>query len=118
MKQNNDVGPFTSLNIRRGKPFNLNGVLLAVWLVAITGLFPRHACPQDVASLDRTYHPGESIHVVITFASPVQLSTAGVQFSLSKLDNQAQRLWTASFNLTQLKPLQAAQYEATGTVPE
>jgi hypothetical protein len=82
------------------------------------GQFSTPAHSQDLASVDRAYHPGEPIHVVITFASPVQLSGGGVQFSLNKLDNPAQRLWTSGFNLTQLKALQPSQYEASGTIPE
>jgi hypothetical protein len=102
----------------RGKTRNLNRLLLPVWLMATLGVFSTPAFPQDLASLDRAYHPGEPIHVVITFASPVQLSGGGVQFSLNKLDNQAQRLWTSNFTLSSLKPLQPNQYEASGTIPE
>lgn len=73
---------------------------------------------QELASLDKTYHPSEPVHVVVTFAGQVELSGGGVQFNLYKLDNQGQSLWTRTFNLTELKRLQPNQYEATGKIPE
>jgi hypothetical protein len=73
---------------------------------------------QDIAGLDKAYHPGEQVHVVITFAGPVDLSGGGILFNLDKLDDDAQRLWTRGFNLTTLKRLQPNQYEATGVIPE
>jgi len=54
----------------------------------------------------------------IQAAAPVELSGGGVAFSLTKLDDEAQRLWTRGFSLVQLKRLQPNQYEATGPVPE
>ena len=77
-----------------------------------------HTDAQDVAGLDKAYHPGEQVHVIITFAAPVELSGGGVSFGLTKLDDEAQRLWTRGFNLVQLRRLQPNQYEATGPVPE
>src|SRR5580658_3212035 len=47
----------------RGKTRNLNRLLLPVWLMATLGVFSTPAFPQDLASLDRAYHPGEPIHV-------------------------------------------------------
>jgi hypothetical protein len=103
---------------QQGRTFNISRLLLSVWFVATLGPLAMPAHSQDLASLDRAYHPGEPIHVVLTFASPVVLTGGGVQFGLSKLENQAQRLWTATFNLTQLKLLQPNQYEASGTIPD
>ena len=89
--------------------------LLPMVLVAVGG-FPTHLGAQE-PNLDRAYHPNKPVHVVITFAGRVDVSSAGVQFNLYKLDDQAQRLWTRVFNLTELKPLPPNSYEATGTVP-
>jgi hypothetical protein len=56
--------------------------------------------------------------VIVVFAGPVELSGGGVSFNLSKLDNEAQSLWTRGFSVAQLRRLQPNQYEASGPVPE
>jgi hypothetical protein len=68
--------------------------------------------------LDKAYHPSEQVHVLVTFAAPVELTGGGVTFALDKLDDESQGLWTRSFNLTQLRRLQPNLYEATGVIPE
>jgi hypothetical protein len=108
---------FTSLLIGQGKPISHKQVR-PVLFAAILGLCCGLAHGQDAVSLDKAYHPGELVHVISTYASQVNLSGGGVTFALSKLDNEAQRLWTRSFDLTDLKALQPNQYEATGKIPE
>jgi hypothetical protein len=100
---------------KEGRFFNSTQILCLLLLVAG---FSANTNAQDVAALDKAYHPGEQVHVIVTFAAPVELSGGGVGFSLTKLDDEAQRLWTRGFNLMQLKRLQPNQYEATGPVPE
>jgi hypothetical protein len=93
---------------------------MRVWFVCLTAavsLFCIGAHGQELAFLDKAYHPGEQVHVVITFAGPVDLSGGGVSFNLDKLEDEAQRLWTRGFNLTELKRLQPNQHEATGAIP-
>jgi len=107
----------SSLLVRQGKTLNINLLLLPVWLVAMLGILPTPAHSQDLASLDKAYHPDEPAHVLITFAGRVDLSSAGVEFDLMKLDNPIQSQWTRAFTLGQLKALQPNQYEASGTIP-
>jgi len=73
---------------------------------------------QELAAVEKAYHPGDQVHVIITFAGSVDLSGGGVAFNLEKLDTDGQRLWTRNFNLTQLKRLLPNQYEASGSIPE
>jgi hypothetical protein len=100
--------------LQQSKPRRVSVVCLAV----ILGVFCTRTHGQELASFDKAYHPGELVHVISTYASQVNLSGGGVTFALSKLDNEAQRLWTRSFDLTDLKALQPNQYEATGKIPE
>jgi hypothetical protein len=112
-----DATYLTSLLIAQGKTINRKQVR-PVLFAAMLGLFCGLAHGQDIATLDKAYHPGEPLHVIFTFASQVDLSSGGVTFNLNKLENEAQRLWTRGFNLTEIKVLQPTQYEATGRIPE
>jgi hypothetical protein len=107
----------TSLATQRGKTLNGNYVRIA-FLIAILGVFSVRVRSQELATIDKAYHPGEQVHVMITFAGSVDLSGVGVAFNLDKVDNEAQRLWSRGFNLTELRRLQPNQYEATGAIPE
>jgi len=99
---------------KQGRLSHSTQILLSLLLAGVSA----NTNAQDVAALDKAYHPGEQVHVIVTFAAPVELSGGGVAFSLTKLDDEAQRLWTRGFSLVQLKRLQPNQYEATGPVPE
>lgn len=106
---------FGSFFAKQGTLLNCTRILgLTLFLTGLSA----HAKAQGVKALDKAYHPGEQVHVIVTFAAPVELSGGGVAFSLTKLDEEAQRLWTRGFSLVQLKRLQPNQYEATGLVPE
>jgi hypothetical protein len=104
-----------SLLVHWGKTLNISRLLIAVCFLATLGRFSAHA--QDLVSLDRAYYPDEPIHIIMTFAGRVDLSNAGVEFDLVKLDNQAQSQWTRAFTLGQLKPLKPTEYEASGAIP-
>jgi hypothetical protein len=102
---------------RRGDALRSNCIRIA-YLAAVLGAVVAGAYAQDLVSLDKAYHPGEQVHVIFTFAGPVDISNGGVTFSLDKLENEAQRLWTRGFSFTQPKRLMPEQYEATGTIPD
>ena len=108
---------FTSRLIQLRKTVNSKQIR-SLWFAATLVVFGTLAHAQDLASSDKAYRPTEPVHVIITFAGDVELSGGGVQFTLYKLDNVAQSLWTRAFNLTELKRLQPRQYEASGTIPE
>ncbi|HTR35792.1 MAG TPA: hypothetical protein VMH80_07835 [Bryobacteraceae bacterium] len=113
MKNQSRLNPL----LREPRKPGISKCIRIVVLTVMTAALYR-ADAQELAALDKVYHPGEQVHVIITFAAAVDLTGGGVAFNREKLDDVAQRLWTASFNLTQLRRLQPNQYEASGAIPE
>ena len=86
----------------------------AVALLAISGSV---VYGQDLKSLGTVYRPDEPVHVRLTFDGPVDLTRAWSNFSLVKLNDESQRLWTSSFTTASPKKVGPTEYEVSGSVP-
>jgi hypothetical protein len=98
-------------------PWHPGRVLRIVFFVTALGALSPRSRAQELPVFDKAYHAGEQLHVINIFAAPVDITGGGVTFNLEKLDDESQRLWTRSFNLTQLNRLKPNEYEASGEIP-
>lgn len=87
--------------------------------IILVALSATLAFGQDLKSVEPVYHPGEQIHLILTFDGPVDLTGAGVGFRLTTLKEESQRLWTSNFGVGELKKVKDKlnEYEVTGTIP-
>jgi hypothetical protein len=85
--------------------------------IVVLGVLVIGAHGQQLKSLSNEYRPGDPIRLTLTFDGAVDLTSAGVSFSLVKLSEESQRLWTTNFNVNELKKLRANEYEVNATVP-
>ena len=64
-----------------------------MFIILLSALSATLAFGQDLKSVEPVYHPGEQIHLILTFDGPVDLTGAGVGFRLTTLKEESQRLW-------------------------
>ena len=86
-------------------------------LIASTAAIP--ALSQNLKSVALESRPGQTISVILSFDGPVELTAAGVSFTLQTLNEESQSRWTRSFNLNRLKPTgeNKSEWEVSGEVP-
>jgi hypothetical protein len=74
---------------------------------------------QTLQSVTVESHPGETVRLLLSFDGPVELTGASANFSLMKLNNEAQTRWPKAFNIGRLKPATESKtkWELTGEIP-
>lgn len=88
----------------------------AVFLLALV------FCPglraEDSIDVIAAYHPGETIHIVVSLQRPAKLSSLSCQFRLAKLEVASQQQYTTVINSNSYKAFSDTDYEVSAVVPD
>jgi hypothetical protein len=92
------------INVRFGS------ALIAAVLLACTAL------NGQAPAVGVVYHPGDAVHIIVSFKSPVTLTNGRFLFVLNGAPHADQQGFEAQFGGTDFKRLSETEYEVSGDV--